>query len=62
MKHDLDFVSLSSSFFLRAAPAAYGGSQAGGPMGPVAAGLHHSNARPEPHLRPIPQLIAALDP
>ena len=37
-----------------AAPAAYGGSQARGPLGAVAAGLHHShrhsNARSEPRL------------
>ena len=35
-----------------AAPAAYGGSQARGPMGDTAAGLHHShsNARSEPSL------------
>ena len=37
-----------------AAPEAYGGSQARGPIGAVAAGLHqsHSNAGSEPHLRP----------
>ena len=36
----------------RAAPTAYGGSQARGPVGAVAAGLHncHGNARSEPHL------------
>ena len=38
----------------RATPAAYGGSQARGQTGAVAAGLHHShsNARSEPCLRP----------
>ena len=42
----------------RAAPAAYGGSQAGGLIGPVATSLHHShsNTGSELHLRPIPQL------
>ena len=43
-----------------AAPAAYGGSQARGQIGAVAAGLlqSHSNARSEPRLRPTPQLTA----
>ena len=38
--------------FFRAAPVACGGSQAKGPIGAVAAGLHqsHSNTRSEPHL------------
>ena len=38
--------------FSRAAPLAYGGSQARGPIGVVAASLHqsHSNAGSEPHL------------
>ena len=53
-------------FFLlfRAALVAYGGSQARGPIGAVAAGLHHShgNAGSEPHLQPIPQLMAMPDP
>ena len=35
----------------RAAPAAYGGSQARGLIGAIADGLHHShNAGSEPHL------------
>ena len=40
--------------FLSAAPAAYGGSQARGRIGAVAAGLRqsHSNAESEPRLRP----------
>ena len=48
----------------RAIPTAYGGSQARGPIGAVATGLHHShsNARSEPCLRPIPQLMATPDP
>ena len=44
----------------RAAPEAYGGSQARGRMGAIAAGLCHShrNARSEPRLQPTPQLMA----
>ena len=51
-------------FLFRAAPMAYGGSQARGPVGAVAIGLRHrhSNARSEPRLRPTPQLTATLDP
>ena len=45
-----------------AAPAAYGGSQARGPIGAAAASPHHSNAGSEPHLRPTPQLMAMPDP
>ena len=46
------------------APAAYGGSQARGPIGAVATGLRqsHSNAGSEPHLQPTPQLTATLEP
>ena len=46
-----------------AAPAAYGGSQARGPIAAVATGLcqSHSNAGSEPHLRPAPQLTATPD-
>ena len=42
----------------------YGGTQARGLIGAIAADLHHShsNARSKPPLRPIPQLTAALDP
>ena len=53
------------SFFLfMAAPVAHGGSQARGPIGAVAAGLHHSrsNAGSELHLHPTPQLTAMPDP
>ena len=48
----------------RAAPAAYGGSQARGLMRATAAGLHHSHShsRSELHLQPIPQLRAMPDP
>ena len=42
----------------------YGGSQARGLPGAVAAGLHHShnNVGSEPHLQPTLQLTATLDP
>ena len=48
----------------RAAPVAYGGSQARGLIGAVAAGIHpgHSNVGSELRLQPIPQLTAILDP
>ena len=47
-----------------AAPAAYGDSQARGPIGAVATGPRqsHSNAGSAPHLQPTPQLMATLDP
>ena len=48
----------------RATPAAYGGSQARGPIGVAAAGLHysHSHAGSELHLGATPQLTATPDP
>uniref|UniRef100_A0A5G2Q932 HECT-type E3 ubiquitin transferase n=1 Tax=Sus scrofa TaxID=9823 RepID=A0A5G2Q932_PIG len=48
----------------RAAPAAYGGSQARGRIGAVAAGLRqsHSHAGSEPCLQLTPQLTATPDP
>ena len=59
-----EIFSFSFLFYLlfRAAHSAYGGSQARGPIGATAAGLHHShsNARSEPHLWPRPQLTAML--
>ena len=50
--------------FLRAAPPAYGSSQARGQMGAAAASLKHShsNARSELHLQPTPQLMAMPNP
>ena len=57
------YLFLCVCFFLfRAAPLAYGGFQAMGPIGAVAAGLRHShsNAGSEPHLQP--QLTAMSDP
>ena len=46
--------------FSRAAPTAYGGSQARGPVGATAAGLRHSHskARSEPRLQPTPLFAA----
>ena len=48
----------------RAVPAAYGGFQARGLVGAVAAHLlqSHINAKSEPHLWPTPQLTATPDP
>ena len=45
-------------FFLKAAPVAYGSSQAQGQIRATAAGLHHShsNIGSEPHLQPTPTL------
>ena len=50
--------------FSRAAPTAYGGSQARDLIGAVAAGLcqSHSNARSKLRLLPTPQLTATRDP
>ena len=59
------FFSLVFGFlFFRAAPVAYGGSQARALIRAAAAGLHHShsNTGSEPHLRPTPQLTAMLYP
>ena len=48
----------------RAAPVAHGSSQARGPIGAVAAAVHHShsNVGSELRLRPTPQLAATPDP
>ena len=48
----------------RAAPGAYGGSQARGVIGAVASSLHHSHSNVgfKLHLRPTPQLTATPDP
>ena len=50
--------------FSRAASVAYGGSQARGLIGAVAAGLYHSHsyARSKEHLQSTPQLMATPDP
>ena len=57
-------VWMSVPFFFRAAPMAYGGFQARGLIGTVAAGLchSHSNVWSEPHLWPTPQLLETPDP
>ena len=51
-------------FFFRAAPVAHGHSQASGPVGAVATGLHHShsNGGSEPRLQHTPQLTVTPDP
>ena len=51
-------------FLFRAAPEAYGGSQARGQIRAAAADLHHShsNARSKPCLGPTPQLTAMPGP
>ena len=58
------FVFVLVFAFSRAAPVAYGGSQARGRIGAVAAGLRqsHSNTRPELRLQPAPQLTATATP
>ena len=50
-------------FYFRAAPEAYGGSQARGQIRAVAAGLYHghSNTASKQRLRSTPQLMAMLD-
>ena len=57
------WVSLMN-FFFRAAPSAYGSSQARGWIGAAAASLHHShsNARSELSLWPARQLMTMLNP
>ena len=52
------------SCLFRTVPMAYGGSQARGPIGAVAAGLRHSHshARSEPRLQPTPQLVTTPTP
>ena len=66
MKLDFSFFFFFFGLFAisRAASTAYGGSQARGQVGAVAAGLHHShsNMGSEPRLQPKPQLTATPDP
>ena len=59
---DVGFFGLFA--FSWAAPAAYGDSQARGPIGAAATGLRqrHSNAGSKPRLPPTPQLTATPDP
>ena len=70
-KNDISSISLLGFFFFfclfassRAAPAAYGGSQARGLIGAVDAGLHqsHSNGGSELCLQPTPQPMATPGP
>ena len=58
------FEFLSLLLLFRAAPEAYGGSQARGQIRAAATGLCHSqsHARSQPSLRPTPQLTALPDP
>ena len=59
------FIIIVLSFcHYRGAFAAYGGSQARGLIGAVAASLRqsHSNVGSEPRLQPTPQLTATPDP
>ena len=51
-------------FIFKATPVAYGSSCARGWIGAARAGLHHShsNMGSKPHLRPMLQLMATLDP
>ena len=58
-----DSLFFFQSFCLfRAAPMAYGVSQARDEIRAVAASLYHSNARHEPRLLPTPQLTSMPDP
>ena len=56
----LIIIIISLFAFSRAAPAAYGGSQARGQIRTAAAGLHYRGS--EPRLQPTPQLTAMPDP
>ena len=61
--HKLSFFFFFGLFGISwAAPAAYGGSQAGGLIGAVAASHSHSHMGSKPSLRPTPQLTAIPDP
>ena len=56
------FLFVCFDFLVALSAMAYGDSQARGPIGAVAAGLHHSNTSSEPRLWPTPQLTAIPDP
>ena len=58
------FCLLVSFFLFRAAPTAYGSSQARGQIGAAAVNLRDSHRKVgfKPHLQPTPQLTATLDP
>ena len=55
-----DFFLYFLIFTLRAAGAAYGSSQTRSWIGAAAAGLYHSSARSNPHLRPALQLVSPV--
>ena len=57
------FIYFLLFWLFRSAPESYGGFQAWGQVGAVAAGLgqSHSNAGSEPCLQPTPQLTATPD-
>ena len=59
----LSFLSFFFFLFI-ATPTAYGGSQARGGIGAIAAGLHLnlSDSESQPSLRPTPQFMATPDP
>ena len=59
-----DLITYPLFFFclFRATPTAYGGCQARGRIGAVAAGLHNSNTGSKPYLQPTLQLTAMQDP
>ena len=58
------YIILFFPLIFRAAPAAYGSSQARCLIGAIADGLclSHSNVGSEPHLQPTPDLTATPDP
>ena len=62
--HGISFLFFFFFVFSRAAPSAYGSSQARGLIGALATGLHqsYSNAGSELRLQPIPQLTATPEP
>ena len=61
MSPSFSFSIMTPPFFLsRAAPEAYGSSQARGPIGLYTTAT--AMARSEPGVQPTPQLMAALDP
>ena len=59
-----NLIGISLNLKQVATPVAYGGSQARGLTGAVAAGLRqsHSNSGSKLHLQPTPQLTATPDP
>ena len=52
----------SDGGLFRAAPVPYGGSQARGQIGALAASHSHSHTGSKPCLQPTPRLTAMLDP